>query len=78
MLSLKTEANADFNGADYLAALNKYTSIIELATDIDFKEQLTVLHCNKGICFTKMVLDILFLIERGQKSHRKFYKISRI
>ncbi len=55
VLSLKSDANSDYNNYDYLGALNKYTSIINLATEIDFKEQLAILYCNKGLCFSKMV-----------------------
>ena len=27
-----------------------------MAKDVDFKEQLAILNCNKGQCFTKMVI----------------------
>ena len=55
VMKLKTDANEDFNKSDYLSALNKYTIIVKLAEEIDFKEQLCILNSNKGLCFIKMV-----------------------
>ena len=54
-MKLKTDANEDFNKSDYLSALNKYTIIVKLAEEIDFKEQLCILNSNMGLCFIKMV-----------------------
>ena len=60
VLILKTEANKDFNNMDYLTALNKYTTIITIAEEIDFKEQLVILYSNKGLCFMKNVNTIIY------------------
>jgi len=54
VISLKSEANEIFGTSDYLTALNKYTLIIDIAKEIDFKEQLVILFSNQGICFMKM------------------------
>jgi tetratricopeptide (TPR) repeat protein len=54
---MKTNANQIFSSGDYLSALNNYTSIINLAKEIDYKEQLAILYSNRGLCFMKMNED---------------------
>jgi hypothetical protein len=55
VIKLKLDANSDYVSGDYLSALNKYTVCINMAKEIDFREQLAILNFNKGQCFMKMV-----------------------
>ncbi len=60
---------------DYLTALNKYTTIIAIAEEIDFKEQLVILYSNKGLCFMKNVninFKIIFLLRMRIRKRLNF------
>ena len=66
ILKLKAEANSNFQMAEFLIALNQYTQIIQLAEEINFTEQLAILHFNKGTCF-KQLNDEVKAIEHFTK-----------
>ncbi len=57
VLAVKAEAVKDYSNKDFVNALNKFSLCIKNSEQIeqDEKELMAILHCNRGLCFTKTV-----------------------
>lgn len=50
----KAEAREFYSSSDFTQALNMYSLALTNAEKIKAKDQITVLNCNKGICFKQL------------------------
>ena len=57
VLSTKADAIKDYSSKDFVNALNKFSICIKNLEIIENeeKELMAILHCNRGLCFMKLV-----------------------